>query len=166
MNDFEKFAYDEVCKALEDIEVDIVPDVYVLSFYVFDLNDDPRHPILQVGYNTRTRLSACTPAEGQTPGWPIASDLHEAKWSFAFWLQNELQLIGEPQTQGGLLLEELLKSKGLWYSDDDEHADFDRCTKSDTTTNKRRKLWPEWKNSACSTKSTITRDCMLWVPRQ
>lgn len=128
MNSFENFAYDEVCTALADIEVDIVPDIYVLSFNVFDLDDDPRHPILQVGYNTRTRLSACTPTEGQAPGWPIASDLHEAKWNFAFWLQNELKFIGEPETQGGLLLEELLKSKALWYSDEDEHADFDRCT--------------------------------------
>lgn len=128
MNDFEKFAFEEVCKALADIEVDIVPDVYALSFYVFDLDDDPRHPILQVGYNTRTRVFACTPAEGQAPGWPIASDPHEAKWNFAFWLQNKLKFIGEPETQAGLLLEELLKSKALWYSDADEHADFDRCT--------------------------------------
>jgi hypothetical protein len=128
MNDFEKFVYDEVCTALADIDDDIVPDVYVLSFYVFDLDDDPRHPILQVGYNTRSRLSACTPAEGQAPGWPIASDLHEAKWNFAFWLQNELKFIGEPETQGAHLWEELLKAKGLWYSDEDEHADFDRCT--------------------------------------
>jgi hypothetical protein len=36
MNDFEKFAYDEVCTALADIQIDIVPDVYVLSFYVFE----------------------------------------------------------------------------------------------------------------------------------
>lgn len=127
MNVFGKYAYEGVRKALADIAPSTVPDIYVLSFYVFDLDDDPRHPILQVGYNTRTRLSACTPAKGQAPGWPIASDPHEAKWNFAFWLQNELKFIGEPETQGGILLEELLKSKALWYTDEDEHADFDRC---------------------------------------
>jgi hypothetical protein len=128
MNDFEKFAYDEICTALADIDVDILPDIYVLSFYIFDLDDDPRHPILQVGYNTRSRALACTPAAGQAPRWPIASNAGEAKWNYAFWLQNELTFIGEPDTQGERLLQESLKAQGLWYSDEDEEADFDRCT--------------------------------------
>jgi hypothetical protein len=118
MNDFERFSYDEICTTLAGIDADVIPDVYVLSFYVFDRDDDPRYPILQVGYNTRSHSF----------GWPIASDPQEAKWNFAFWLQNELRFIGEPGTQGRRLLEELLKAKGLWYSDEDERADFDRCT--------------------------------------
>jgi hypothetical protein len=128
MNDFERFTYDEICTTLASIDTNVIPDVYVLSFYVFDLDDDPRYPILQVGYNTRSRSLACTPEEGQEPGWPIASAPQEAKWNFAFWLQNELRFIGEPETRGRRLLEELLKAKGLWYSDEDERADFVRCT--------------------------------------
>lgn len=127
MNEFERFAYDEICAALKAIDADVAPDVYVVSFYVFDFDDDPRRPMLQLGYNTCTRVRACTPAEGQAPGWPIALDPDEAKWNFAFWLQNELKYVGEPETTGGRLFEALMKSEGHWYSDDEEAGDFDRC---------------------------------------
>jgi hypothetical protein len=92
-----------------------------------DFDGDPRQPVLQFGYNTRARMAECTPTEGQEPGWPIASSACEAKWNFAFWLQNELRFIGEPETKSGRLLAELLKGRGLWYSDEEEDADFERC---------------------------------------
>jgi hypothetical protein len=41
---------------------------------------------------------------------PSASGAEEAKWNVAFWLQNELYLIGERKTEGGQLLQELLKA--------------------------------------------------------
>ena len=118
MNDFEKFAYSAICAALANIDTAIKPDIYALSFFVDDLDDDPRFPVLQLGYNTRTRV-----AEQR----PFASDSKEATWNFAFWLQNELKYIGEPGTEGGLLLEVLFKTEGLWYSDEEEDDDFDRC---------------------------------------
>jgi hypothetical protein len=118
MNEFEQFFYSEITAALANIDTSIIPDIYALSFFIFDLDDDPRHPILQLGYNTLTHLKDRPPS---------ASDAEEAKWNYAFWLQNELTFIGEPGTEGGQLLEELLKARGLWYSDDDEEADFDRC---------------------------------------
>lgn len=118
MNDFEKFCYDEICAGLASIDIRITPDIYAISFYVFDVDDDPRCPILQLGYNTRTRVAECTPS---------ASDIEEAKWNYAFWLQNELRFVGEAGTRGGQLLKELLQTRGLWYSDEEEDADFDRC---------------------------------------
>jgi len=126
MNEFEQFFYNEITAALANIDTSITPDVYALSFFIYDLDDDPRHPILQLGYNTLTHLKERTPS---------ASGAEEAKWNYAFWLQNELTFIGEPGTEGGQLLEELLKARGLWYSDDDEEADFDRCMRvgSDVT---------------------------------
>ena len=118
MNDFERFAYEQICTALANVDTGVGPDIYALSFYVFDIDDDPRYPVLQLGYNTLARARACAPS---------ASSAEEAKWNFAFWLQNELKFIGEPETQGGLLLEGYLKASGLWYSDGDEEADFDQC---------------------------------------
>jgi hypothetical protein len=129
MNNFEKFCYTEIYEALAAIDTRITPDIYVLSFHIFDLDDDSRRPVLQLGYNTRARLAECTPAIDQAPGWPIASSTQEAKWNFAFWLQNQLKFIGEPENEGGQLLEATLKSRGLWYSDEEEEADFDRCEK-------------------------------------
>jgi hypothetical protein len=118
MNDFEEFFYSEITAALANIDTSVIPDIYALSFFIFDVDDDPRHPILQLGYNTLTHLKERTPS---------ASDADEAKWNYAFWLQNELTFIGEPGTEGGQWLEELLKARGLWYSDEDEEGDFDRC---------------------------------------
>jgi hypothetical protein len=116
MNDLENFAYAEICKSLAGIGADIVPDIYVLSFYVEDLDDDPRYPILRVGYNTRARLATCAHIPGNEP-----------KWNFAFWLQNTLVAIGEPGTQGQRLLEDLLTSQDLWYSNEEELANSAGC---------------------------------------
>jgi hypothetical protein len=118
MNDFEQFSYKRISAALADIDTSAVPDIYALSFFIFDSDDDPRYPILQLGYNTLKHAAGCTPS---------ASSAEEAKWNFAFWLQNELAFIGEPETESAQLLEALLKARGLWYSDEDEEADFDRC---------------------------------------
>ncbi|MES3022942.1 MAG: hypothetical protein V4857_15335 [Pseudomonadota bacterium] len=128
MNEFERFAYDGICSALAAIDAETASDIYVLSFHVFEFDDDPRCPILQIGYNTRSRWSACTPAAGQEISWPTASNPQEAKWNFAFWLQNELIFIGEPESKGGRFLANVLQANGLGFSDDDEEADFDRCS--------------------------------------
>lgn len=118
MNNFEQSCYNEISTALKNIDTSTIPDVYALSFFIYDKEDDPRYPVLQLGYNTLTHLAQSTPS---------ASSAEEAKWNFAYWLQNELVFVGEPGTQSGQLLEALLKSRGLWYSDEDEEADFDRC---------------------------------------
>ncbi|MTW12531.1 hypothetical protein GM658_18135 [Pseudoduganella eburnea] len=118
MNDFEKFAFDEICTVLGNVDTRVDPDIYALSFFVFEIDDDPRYPVLQVGYNTLAQANACASS---------ASSAEEAKWNFAFWLQNELKFIGEPGTQAGMLLEDHLKARGLWYSDEEEAADFEQC---------------------------------------
>jgi hypothetical protein len=120
MNEFERYAFNQVRQALEGIEEHLLADIYALSFYV---SDQDRYPLLQLGYNTRSRARECTPAPGQAPGWPIASDAHEATWNFAFWLQNELAFVPAPETQGERLLEEALKEQGLWSADEADGAD-------------------------------------------
>jgi len=119
MHDFEKFACTEISNALARIDAAAVPDIYALSFFVDDADGDPRYPWLQLGYNTRAQATASIP--------PAASDAAEAKWNFAFWLQNELAFIGEPGTEGRQLLERALKAEGLWYTDEEEAGDFERC---------------------------------------
>lgn len=118
MNEFEQSAYSQIHAALANIDTAAVPDIYTLSFFIYDSDDDPRYPTLQLGYNTLTQ---------STTSLQYASDAEEASWNYALWLQNELAFIGDPETQGGQLLQQHLKSCGLWYSDEDEEADFDRC---------------------------------------
>lgn len=123
MNDFEQFSYEKISAALADINTSAIPDIYALSFFIYDYDDDPRYPVLQLGYNTLKQVADSTTS---------ASSVEEAKWNFAFWLQNELEFIGVTETEEAQLLEEFLKSRSLWYTDEDEEADFDRCMRIDS----------------------------------
>lgn len=127
MKEFEDYIFNEVSDAISGIEADLRSDIYVLSFFIKDIEDDPRRPTLKVGYNTTARWLDCTPKEGQAARWPIASDKHEAQWNYAFWLQNEVKLIGDTDTESGRLLTELLQLQGFWYPDEAEESDFDDC---------------------------------------
>lgn len=118
MTDFVLFSSQKIIDALAKIDRSTIPDIYALSFFIYDDDDDPRYPVLQLGYNTLQHAAQCTPS---------ASSAEEAKWNFAFWLQNELAFIGVPGTESAQLLEADLKVRELWYSDEDEEANFDRC---------------------------------------
>jgi hypothetical protein len=123
VNPFELRACQELSAAIDAIPPDIAADIYALSLYVFDWNDDPRRPMVQLGYNTGAQVQASTPRGDPGPGSPFAANTQEAKWNFAFWLQNELVLIGGVETPSGVLLEQVLKSEGKWYSDEEIESD-------------------------------------------
>jgi cation transport regulator ChaB len=129
MKTFEQYVYEAVRQSLSSIDKNIIPDIYAISFYVYDDDDDPRTPTLQVGYNTKSRMQACTPVKDQEPNWPIASDAAEAKWNFAFWLQNELCLPDANGTEGADLRQAWLKATHLWYSDKDDDSEDDEVVK-------------------------------------
>lgn len=59
---------------------DIYESIYAISLYVYAEEDDPRRPVAVLGYNTRQQVQQST---------PLALDEQEAKWNYAFWLQNE-----------------------------------------------------------------------------
>lgn len=116
----------KILGALETIPADDRAHVYVVSLYVSDIDDDPRRPTIQVGYNTEHQVAACTPAEGRKPKWPVASDAAEARWNYAFWLQNSLTVIGDEDTDrvGADAREAWAKQRGFWYSDKEEEHDL------------------------------------------
>lgn len=132
LNSFESHAFEKISAAISAIAADVAADIYVFSLLVFDVDDDPRRPMVQLGYNTRERMRDCTPVDDVAIGWPIASDAAEAKWNFSFYLQNQLLFLGEPATATGDLLEHLLKSEGIWYSDEDIERDEERTYELDT----------------------------------
>jgi len=120
MNEFETQAYESIRTALSTIAPATRDDIYALSFHLFDVGGDPRLPCLQLGYNTLAQVAASTPS---------ASGADEARWNFAFWLQNELAFIAEPGSTSARQFEDLVKARGLWFTDEDDAADFDRCTR-------------------------------------
>jgi len=56
-----------------------------------------------------------------------ASDESEARWNYAFFLQTEVAIVGDPARDpaGARLVEAWAKDQGYWYSDEEEDADFD-----------------------------------------
>lgn len=65
-------------------------DIYAVSLFVYDDNDDPREPTVTLGYNT---------VENYKEEIENASDEQEAKWNYAFWPQNEEFAFGFDETK-------------------------------------------------------------------
>lgn len=67
-----------------------VADIYVISLFVYDENDNPAQPTVTLGYNTISNYK-----DNIVSAW----DAKEAKWNYAFWLQNEEFVFGIGDTK-------------------------------------------------------------------
>ena len=84
---------------------------YAVSFWVNDEEDDPRVPVLTIGTNTEAQFRASV---------ANADDDAEARWNFAFWLQNELAVVGGPADHAGrAIVDALFATLGLHLAEDD-----------------------------------------------
>ncbi len=84
-------------------------DIYVISLFVYDSNDNPCKPTVTLGYNTEGQVRSTT---------EFASDEEEARWNYAFWLQNEFFVFGEDETAE--TVKKWIITSGLPYFEDDE----------------------------------------------
>ena len=127
MNKFEGHVFKLAQKGIASIPEPVAKDIYALSFYFWADEDDPRKATLTVGYNTDARWKVCTPASDQDPKWPIASSKDEAKWNYAFWLQEEgtACVIGESESDASLR-QKWIESHDCWWTDEEQEEDFDR----------------------------------------
>jgi hypothetical protein len=108
-------------EAVTSIPASKAHDAYVVSFLVYDEEDDPRRPTLTIGYDTQTRVQQVLAAR---PGSALllgggAVDPAEARWNYAFWLQDELAVIGDSirDPVGAQLRDQWIKDSGLWYEE-------------------------------------------------
>lgn len=113
--------HERVLAALDAIPAEERPDIYVVSLFVYDRDDDPRKPTVTVGFNTETQVTANLPVEAD---FTRASSDSEARWNFAFWLQNQLVVVcdeeGDPL--GAQLRDAWIRDSGLWFDLDDPDA--------------------------------------------
>lgn len=102
-------------RAISSIPAVDAEDIYVISFFFDNEKDDPRQPTLTIGYNTEAQFRR-TIAD--------ASDQAEARWNYAFWLQNELTVIGDRarDPDGAAARHQWISELGLWY-DEPTHPD-------------------------------------------
>ena len=64
-------------------------DIYAISLYVFDEEDDPCRPVAVLGYNTERQVQK---SSSET------SDAQEARWYYAFWIQYAEMCLGQGDT--------------------------------------------------------------------
>lgn len=102
-------------------------DIYAVSFYVYDDGDNPCTPSVTLGYNTEANVASEA---------PHASSEGEARWNFAFWLQNEeLRFGGDLEGDGDAgsaeAVRDWVRCKGFPYYDGQEiwevDVDDDAC---------------------------------------
>ena len=98
MTDLVSLIYDGVKNTINTWSED---DIYVISFFVYDDDDDPSKPTLAVGYNTIKRYQSSISK---------AYDSGEAKWNYAFWLQNEEYTFGRDNNSAKLIQDWILSS--------------------------------------------------------
>src|ERR1700756_5159328 len=103
-------------EAIATIPAAEAPDVYALSFFIDNEGGDSRRPVLTVGYNTETQVDRTL---------HNASDPAEARWNYAFWLQSELTVVGDRNSDpaGAAARGEWIRELGLWYEEPVDGAD-------------------------------------------
>ena len=83
-------------------------DIYAVSFYVENPNGNPYTPSVSFGYNTERQYKESI---------VYASDEGEARWNFAFWLQNQTFAFGEEGETKDIIKQWVL-GHGLSYCED------------------------------------------------
>ncbi|QEY26996.1 hypothetical protein [Neisseria zalophi] len=92
-------------------------EIYVISLFIFFEYDDLRTPILILGFNT---------IKNWQESINLASNEQEAKWNYAFWLQNEEYQFGYSEDDKKVV-ETWIKELNLFYTDEEEDKYFDKC---------------------------------------
>lgn len=92
-------------------------DIYAISLFVYDKDDDPRKPTVTLGYNTESYYQEQL---------KINPDKLETKWNYAFWPQNVELLFGVGETEIDIL--NWIKELGLPYDIEEINVDNEKLT--------------------------------------
>ncbi|MGC7870616.1 hypothetical protein ACPUYX_03675 [Desulfosporosinus sp. SYSU MS00001] len=123
MESFKSFVYESIKDNILSWNDNLTSDIYAISLYISNVLDDPRRPMVTLGFNTYNNFrQAIQKASGED----------EAKWNYAFWLQNEELVIGDNydnNLEGGIQVTNWIKDLGLYYTDEQERDDFEKVIK-------------------------------------
>ena len=100
--------------AFRSISRDTASDVYAISFYVWAHEDDVRRACITVGFNTEEN------AANQRQ-----SELEEARWNYAMWLQNSICEFPDHKGGNGKTWQNLLNDLSINYTDQEADDAFD-----------------------------------------
>ena len=120
---FEGYIYDTFAREIESWDGSTCADIYAISFFIYDNEDDPRQPQIHLSYNTLSYWKkSCKRGR----------DRREVKWNYAFWPMDFKAIIpGDgwerlniaPETEGLALRSAWLVSEGFEGSHDELYGD-------------------------------------------
>lgn len=90
-------------------------DIYALSLFVYDDEDNPCKPTVILGYNTESEYMK---------NIPFADSEQEARWNYIFWLQNNELSFGTDDT--AKIVRQWILSSGYPYDEDADSSDTER----------------------------------------
>ncbi|VAW86067.1 hypothetical protein MNBD_GAMMA16-1683 [hydrothermal vent metagenome] len=112
-NKFIESSYHKFKNAITEINDDATKDIYAVSFWYFEEDDDLRFPTILVSYNTNANYKEQILK---------ASNNKEAKWNYAYWLQDFIGQIGGREDE---LLKNWFKSTPYFYSENENEKMFE-----------------------------------------
>jgi hypothetical protein len=107
---FHKQSLETLKSAISNIDKNEIDNIYALSFWFFKEDDELHFPTIIFGYNTESNFRT---------NIEKASGVNEAKWNFAYWLQNEIEQIGGENDK---LLQEWFKESEYYYSEEENES--------------------------------------------
>ena len=110
---FVETSFNKAVGAIKGIDIETAKDIYALSFYYYFEEDEGRYAAVSISFNTISNFEANIAS---------ASGEREAKWNFAFWLQDEIGHIGGMEDK---LLAEWFKETPFYYSQVDSEKAID-----------------------------------------
>ena len=123
---FEEHCYRRVREALEALPAPTARDAYVVSFYLWEEEQDPRFPTIVLNVNTEQQVDDCVHErlEKPHPGW-VPTDEAEARWNYAFWIQRGDVAVAasDEDPEGAALRQRWSEEIGTWVSDEELEAD-------------------------------------------
>ncbi|MCF6347932.1 MAG: hypothetical protein L3J20_06500 [Flavobacteriaceae bacterium] len=112
-NKFIENSYHNFKNAIAEINDDATKDIYALSFWYSEDEDDLRFPTILVSYNTNAHYKEQISK---------ASSDKEAKWNFAFWSQDFIAQIGGEEDG---LLKNWFENTSYFYSEDENEEAYE-----------------------------------------
>lgn len=91
------------------------PDIYAISLFIYDDEDNPCKPTVVLGYNTESEYKR---------NKRFANSSQEARWNYVFWLQNNELSFGTDDT--AKIVRQWIISCGYPYDEDADESDSKR----------------------------------------
>ncbi|UQT53860.1 hypothetical protein M4V62_01525 [Streptomyces durmitorensis] len=119
MTTFRRHMEQMALRTLGEFPDELISDIYVVTFRIDSVDQDPRHPYVAIGYNTETGVARQLAETGSSEPW-------EARWNYAYFPPSGLEgirIVGhhpEHDPVGADLYRREAVVQDLWYEDEDD----------------------------------------------